>query len=123
MSTAIAVASPPAERIAPATVSALSAWRSATTTRAPAAARRWAIASPIPCAAPVTTATWPSSSMAATSGASRQGRADRAGLIVDPLQRRHDIVDAGTSSAEDALVEPDRLVLAGPFRHGEVHRL
>ena len=56
-----ASARPPDDLIACATAAALSSLRAATTTDAPAAPRAFAIASPMPCEPPVTSATFPSS--------------------------------------------------------------
>src|SRR3546814_12644893 len=58
-SMASASASPPADSISATTPRAVSPLRSATTTLAPSAANRFAVASPMPLPAPVTTATLP----------------------------------------------------------------
>ena len=59
MSAAHGLARPPAAAIASATRMAPASFTSATTTLAPSAASRRAVASPMPDAAPVTTATLP----------------------------------------------------------------
>ncbi|MNN77115.1 hypothetical protein D3C81_1935510 [compost metagenome] len=57
------VASPPAVRISATVPSPPAVSMSATTTFRPSAANAWAVARPMPAAAPVTTATWPENVM------------------------------------------------------------
>src|SRR5271170_7338898 len=59
----IAIASPPESAISRATASRPSGLRAASASRAPAPAKLRAIARPMPWLAPVTIATWPSSSL------------------------------------------------------------
>ncbi len=87
-------AEPPPDRISLATASAPSAARSATTTAAPSAANNDAEARPIPLAAPVTTATLPSSRPTCLLGSSFPGvvpgsmGARRRALLAEPYRRR-----------------------------------